>query len=190
MEFGRAYPLVLGQAGCASRLPWDNKSQDDGIRAQSAGQSETLAAIVNNHSPYNPPSFSNVQWYAPQTGGGLITDLCFSSSQPWNMTLLVRSTSNALALGWYGVDSSGKVVDGGALVDSSTAVGSTMQFMPTTTTWGLFLKYGFSGNCTGKSWDAACAAAPMPQDLFYSQVSRSSSIANPAPRRSVRVQGL
>jgi hypothetical protein len=169
-----------------SCAPWDNPSQDDGMLAIVAGQPRHLGSILQNTSPYSGlPTFNNVQWYGEEGGAGLLANLFFTGIQSYNVEVLVRETGNNLVFGWYGLDASGNVVDGGVLIDSDSSLAT---FTPTTERFGFFVKYGRPEDCATTDWRQVChgtlldhqAGNGVPLDVYYSQNARNSSVVNPA----------
>jgi hypothetical protein len=183
---------TTGQPPCPAIGPapaWNNPSQDDGVLQPVAGQPHGLASIVNNTSPYSGlPTFTNTQWYGLDGGLSLIQNLFFTGIQTYNITLLVRETGNDLTFGWYGLDASGNMVDGGVLMDQNTTASSSVVFTPTTEAFGFFIKYGRPADCAASDWRAVCTGTVLshaggsgvPLDIYYTQTARNSSIANPS----------
>lgn len=176
---------TAGQPSCPA---WYNPSQDDGVLPLIPGLSRDLASILNNASPYTGiPAFTDVQWYGPDGGVGLIKDLFFSGSGTYNISLLLRETGNNLILGWYGDDGSGNLI-GGVLIDGSVAAGQTVTFTPPSN-FGFFVKYGRPADCAANDWRAVCQGTLLdhnngtgvPLDIYYSQTWLSSSVSNPPP---------
>lgn len=183
-------------ANIADRPYWFNVSQDDGVKPPVSGEPRTLASIVRNTSPYTGlPTFSNPEWFGAADGVNPITDLFLTGTGPFDITLLLRETGNNLTLGWYGFDSSGAIVDGGILLDQNTAQvangggGQPIHFVPTTNTWGLFVKYGRPMDCSPTDWRAVCygtvlgaaGGSGVPLDIYYSQAWRNSSSSDRPP---------
>jgi hypothetical protein len=150
-----------------------------------AGKARDLGSIVDsNTNPYsNLPTFTNAAWYGAADGKSAIQNMLFNGMDTYSATLLVRETGNSLVFGWYELDSGGAITGGGVLVDGNTVARAdggavSVQFTPTTGTFGFFVKYGTAAGCAGAGYLSACNGG-LPADIYYTESARNSSSTQP-----------